>query len=117
VLYLHTDKGLYTSPTFNKKPSGPQALGFAPSAVQFTPGGSLIGYTGNAVYDLSPKAQSSLTVSGFDQDTIYSADDVTVADSAAAKAGDRITVKAKNVKFNPGFRWPGSATLNVQSVR
>ncbi len=116
-LYLHTDKGLYIYSSSKKKLSAPQPLGFSPTAVQFTPGGALIGYTGNAVYDLSPKAQSPLTVSAFDQDAIYSADNVTVADGAVAKAGERITVKAKSVNFKPGFRWPASATLDVQSVR
>jgi hypothetical protein len=116
-LYLQTDKGLYTYLSSEKRLSGPYGLGIAPTALQFTPDGALIGYTDNAVYDLSPKAQSPLTVSAFDHGTIYSADTVTVAAGALAKAGERIGVKAKSVTFQKGFRWPASATLDVQSVR
>ncbi|MGH8222610.1 MAG: hypothetical protein ACREQZ_06520 [Woeseiaceae bacterium] len=116
-LYLYTDKGLYTYLTSEKRLSEPQGLGSAPTVLQFTPNGTLIGYTDKAVYDFSPKAPSPLIVSAFDKETIFSADSVTVAAGAVAKAGERITVKGKSVTFQNGFHWPVGATLYVQSVR
>lgn len=93
---------------------------------EFTPAGTLIGYSDQAIYDLSPKRKTihdlnpkRKEVMGplpLKTETIYSADYVNVPATPGVEAGDRVILKGNTVILPNEFRWPLGATLQVQSV-
>lgn len=83
---------------------------------EFTPDGTLIGYSDQAIYDLSPRGNAEMWPSSLNTEIIYSADAVRAPATPGVKAGDRVILKGINVTLPNEFRWPLGATLQVQSV-
>lgn len=89
---------------------------------EFTVDGALIGYSDNAIYDLSPKyvpspkGATDVWPSSLKTGMIYSADRITAPATPGVNAGDRVILKGQRIGLPNKFRWPLGATLKAQSV-
>jgi hypothetical protein len=83
---------------------------------EFMADGTLIGYSTQAIYDLSPRSVGEMQPSSLQAGSIYSADYVRAPATPGVKAGDRVILKGNAVGLPNEFRWPLGATLQVQSV-
>lgn len=90
---------------------------------EFTPDGTLIGYSDQALYDLSPKSWMerggggmAMRPASLETGTIYSAHNVDAPVNPGVNTGDRVILKGREIGLPNEFRWPLGATLQVQSV-
>jgi hypothetical protein len=84
--------------------------------LQFTDDGKLIGYTPDGLFDLSPKIATAITQFTLANETIYSANTVTVPASLSLPKANHVIFKGSSVTIGKGLRVSPGATLSVQSV-
>ncbi|MBS0169979.1 MAG: hypothetical protein JSR62_06455 [Nitrospira sp.] len=85
---------------------------------EFTADGTLLGYSDEAIYDLTPMASKDreLQPSSLRTGTIYSANKVVAPPTPGVQAGDRVILKGQGIGLPKEFRWPIGATVQMQSV-
>ena len=85
--------------------------------LEFTTDGTLIGYDKSSIFDYSPKSGKSISPPALANNTIYSADTVTVPGNPGIQSGHQVILKGNNITFPPAnFQWPLGATLQVLSI-
>jgi hypothetical protein len=87
------------------------------NTLQFTTGGTLIGYSDNGIFNYSPKSGQSISPPGLANNTIYSANKVTVPGNPGVQSGQQVILKGNEISFPPAnFQWPAGTTLQVLSI-
>jgi hypothetical protein len=85
--------------------------------LEFTPGGTFIGYDKSNIFNYSPKSGKSISPPVLANNTIYSADAVTVPGNPGVQSGHQVILKGNEISFPPtNFKWPLGATLQVLSI-